>query len=340
MNTDKLVSIVIPVYNAEAHIRKTLTSIIAQDYEHIEIIIVNDASTDSSPLIAKTMLENSRRTFRIINHSQNLGVSAARNTGLKSAKGKYIWFCDSDDLAAKNFVSALVSEAETKEAEIVFCSFRHYYEDDNRYEAECLSRTKLTKESFSGEECLKLFITRKISFRSVWNCIFAKHLLEKIRLHFFEKCRLGEDEEFLMKAVVSASKVSHVEDVLYTYVHHPQQSVRQYGRVDKKLEMSRHVMLSRFRTGRCIRNNAQSKFLKTYAANFLPADNIVKMFTLCAQINDHKLYRKMLKTLRHKRVRKLMLSSARFIITKPELFFKSLMLLYAPNLYYMLRKGR
>ena len=129
MTADKLVSVIVPVYNSEKHIAAALSSIINQDYSSLEIIIVNDASTDSSREIAQDVLSHSARPHRIIDHPRNLGVSAARNTGLDAAKGDYVWFCDSDDLPDEHFVSVLCRKAHDNNLDAVFCGLKHYYED-------------------------------------------------------------------------------------------------------------------------------------------------------------------------------------------------------------------
>ena len=331
MNTDKLVSVVIPLYNSAAHIEATLTSIIAQDYENIEIIIVNDASTDSSPAIAKTLLENSGRTFRVINHPQNLGVSAARNSGLKSAKGKYIWFCDSDDRPDKSFFTRLLTEAEDKNADVVFCGIRQYYESDNTLIDDPIT---FTPDSLSPEKYLTAWAERKLFLWSIWNFLFRRELITANGLKFHEGCRLGEDTEFVLKAIACASRVSCVNEMLYIYVHHSGQVTD--GR--KKPEMLRHVMLSRLRAGRFLLRHTHSRKIRRYVLSCYLPDVTIKQFTRCAAANDREHFNRLKRTLRHKTMRKILLSTSRFMFSDPDLFLKSIMLLYAPDLYYLLRK--
>ena len=114
ISSEPLVSIIIPTYNGENRIAKTLESIIAQDYGNLEIIVVDDVSTDDTVSTAKNILEKSGRKFMIIQRTVNGRQSASRNTGLDAANGKYIIFFDHDDLADKNFVSLLCADAEEK----------------------------------------------------------------------------------------------------------------------------------------------------------------------------------------------------------------------------------
>lgn len=101
-NTFPLVSVIMPAYNAETTIASSLESIITQDYPNIEIIIVNDASTDGTEKAARSVLERGGRPFRIITHKKNSGVAAARNTGIDVMHGEFLWFMDADDKAEKN----------------------------------------------------------------------------------------------------------------------------------------------------------------------------------------------------------------------------------------------
>ena len=125
-----LVSAIIPAFNAEKHLTATLNPIITQDYENLEIIFVNDASTDKTLNIAEEVLKNSKRKFKIINHKKNSGVSTARNTGIENASGKYIFFCDADDLIKSNYVSALQNKISENNCDISFCGRIDRFEDE------------------------------------------------------------------------------------------------------------------------------------------------------------------------------------------------------------------
>ena len=119
-----LISVVIPTYNSEKTIGAALSSVIAQDYDNLEIIVVDGASSDGTADAARSALENSSRRWRVLNHEHNRGISAARNTGLDEANGEYIHFMDSDDLVEKSFISALYGLASEKGCDIVFCGYR------------------------------------------------------------------------------------------------------------------------------------------------------------------------------------------------------------------------
>ncbi len=331
MNTDILVSVVVPVYNSAAHLGAALSAIIAQDYTHIEIIIVDDASTDHSLDIAQSLLTDSGRAFRVIKHPKNLGVSAARNTGIASAQGKYIWFCDSDDLPESNFITCLIAEAEHKNADLVFCGIKQYHESQNKLVHEPIT---FSPDSCSPESYLNAWAEQKLSLWSIWNFLFSRDIITGNSLHFHEGCKIGEDTEFLLKAIAHASRISCVKEMLYTYCNYSGKLTD--GR--KNPELLRDMMLSRLRSGRYLLRHIHSKRVREYFLGCYLPDVTIKQFTGCAAANDREHYSRLKKTLKHRTIRKILLSTARFIFTVPELFCKSIMLLYAPDIYYRLRK--
>ena len=335
---NKLVSIIVPTYNGEKFIAQTLEAIIDQDYDNLEIIVVDDVSTDNTVEIAQKILEGSGRKFQLIRRTVNGMQSAARNTGLDAANGEYVIFFDHDDLAEKNFVLSLYSKAEKENADFVFCPFKKFFQSEDRYENPKF--VDINKNFFSGEYCLRLWIKKKIAFRGVWNCIFRKSFLNGINLRFNENCFFGEDEEFLIKAMISASRVGFDRETSYTYVQHSGQTLAKYEAIEKQLMPMGHLMLANFRTGRYIRKYSDCEKRKQYAKNFLVPDSIVKMITVYARSESLEEYQRKLKVLNHKKVHALLLSTRKFIFKKPELFFKALMILYVPNLYYKIRHRR
>ncbi|MBQ7217294.1 MAG: glycosyltransferase [Synergistaceae bacterium] len=332
---DTLVSVVVPVWNAEAHIRETLSSIIAQDWQNLEIIIVDDASTDSSREIAQTMLSNSGRTFRVINHPQNLGVSAARNSGLDSAKGRYIWFCDADDLAKSNFASELAGLSEKYHTDLAFCGMINKFED-GRPDSFQNIRVKSAPPA-DGEEALYQRMLVPI-VPSTCCILFRRDLLTRNNIRFQEGCIAFEDIEFEMKAFCHAGRVSFSGECLYIYVHGQEMgSVRENDTPAKKLRRYIDSSEAHLRIAEYLRRNAPSERTKSLAENMLMPEAVVRKFTVCAMSGDKAGFCGLLKD---REIRKVLLSSRRVLFRKPEIFMKSMLLLYAPGIYYLFRKGR
>ena len=103
---EDLISVIVPVYNIESYLPRCLWCLSAQTYKNIQIILVDDASTDESGRILDTFADKDNRSI-VIHHNQNYGLSAARNTGLKAADGTYVWFPDGDDYFHRDFLQLL-----------------------------------------------------------------------------------------------------------------------------------------------------------------------------------------------------------------------------------------
>lgn len=115
-----MISIIVPVYNAEKYLNRCISSLLNQTYYNLEIILVNDGSTDNSKKICKNAAKNDSR-IKLIN-SVNEGVSLARNKGLKEANGDYISFVDSDDYVEPDYVEKMLLTLKSKKVDIVYCS--------------------------------------------------------------------------------------------------------------------------------------------------------------------------------------------------------------------------
>ncbi len=327
----KLVSIIIPTYNGEKFIEKTLCAVIEQDYEDLEIIVVDDVSTDNTVQTVRNFLEKSGRNFQIVQRTVNGRQSAARNTGLRAANGEYVIFIDHDDFIEKNFVSELYKEIENKKADLVFCGFKYFDPKENNYKTGML----LEKPLGSPEDYLREWSKNKLELWSIWNYIFNKDFLIKNKIRFPEDCYILEDYEFILKAIASSSKMSSVNKVLYTWVHHKYQQhvVNLADREDYKNFVQTRAAARR--AMRYIIRYVKDSRVRKYALKELITDRILTQCKLTTRAGDREYYDRIIKTLRHKKIREVMLcSTARFILWKPEWFFKCLMLLYAPSLYY------
>ena len=126
----KLLSIIVPVYNVKSYLKKCVESIINQTYTNLQIILVDDGSTDGSQDICDEFAQRDSRI--VVIHKENGGLSTARNVGMDRAKGAYIAFVDSDDWLEPNMYEALISQLEKHEADIVACSFYECKGDEKK----------------------------------------------------------------------------------------------------------------------------------------------------------------------------------------------------------------
>ncbi len=226
MNKPPLVSVIIPVYNREKHIKQCLEIITNQTYENLEIIVVNDGSTDSSMEIAK------QYPVKIIEHPKNRGLSAARNTGIDNATGKYIHFMDDDDEINLAFYENLVKASEATGTDI---SASGMISQATKHKTQLF---KHRKEYLSLQERLTATYVGKWGY--VWRYLFKLDFLKKYNLRF-EDGRLMEDLAFSFAAIYYANKVVTVPNAEYLYVFTPNSivntdnpEVRKKRRTDKK----------------------------------------------------------------------------------------------------------
>lgn len=213
------ISIIIPVYNCEKSIKKCIGSICQQTLKEIEIIVVNDGSTDNTNKVIKEYQKKDNR-IKIL-EQKNLGPSAARNRGIKIAQGKYVGFVDSDDYIEKNMYEYLYSVSNKVSADIGICN---YLEESGN--GRVLSETKnnlpdrkvLNKEEIK-EKILKSFIEEENQgFFALWNKIYLKDFVIRNELELDEKREHGEDWLFNIQAFDFAERVVALENTLYHYV--------------------------------------------------------------------------------------------------------------------------
>lgn len=203
-----LLSIIIPVYNVRDYIEQCVLSVLQQDYREIEVIIVDDGSTDGSSIICD---ELSSRDDRIkIFHQENMGMSGARNTGLKNVHGDYIGFIDSDDWIEDKMFSMMVNEMRFEDADIVMCRNQHISSEGVIYGIEGYSERVIFNNVQATEEIL-----RDINIHSyVWNKIYKRELLCEFE---FPLGRIYEDTASLFKLFFKARKVISIPYIGYNY---------------------------------------------------------------------------------------------------------------------------
>lgn len=213
-----MVSIIVPVYNSALYLDKCISSAVVQTHKDIEIILVNDGSKDESSSICHAWAKIDSRITVI--DKPNGGVSSARNAGLKTCRGDYIVFLDSDDYLEPEMIESMLRKLISVNAEIAFCGFR-IFADNGKQQITCSAYTSdvLTPR----EAILQCFQKRNTWFYAGWakfysrGAIFNESCMEPI--YFDESLSVGEDYKWLMN-VLSQPKVSCIaclDKVLYNY---------------------------------------------------------------------------------------------------------------------------
>lgn len=220
---DKLVSIIIPVYNASATLQRCVESIINNDYKNIEIILVNDCSKDNSldfcKLLTKTYLN-----VRYETNDVNKGVSYTRNKGISLASGDYIIFIDSDDYVEHNFISSLINIKNKNNDSFVLCG---YLNEDMKYSKRIDDIIYSSNETDNlGLDCLEE-LHNKTLLQQLWNKVFIKDVIINNNILFDESINVGEDFKFILEYL----KCSQYKDIyvinksLYHYMRDQETSL-------------------------------------------------------------------------------------------------------------------
>ena len=208
------VSLIIPVYNVESYLRKALDSAVNQTLANFEIIAINDGSTDSSYEILKEY-ESKYENFIVIN-KENEGLSAARNTGIKAAKGEYIAYLDSDDYLAPNFLETLYTMAINNDAEISCCNYKMYFPKSN---IKITMPTIPESGVYSKERALKKLILDYTLHYFSWNKLCKKSIFEENKIHFYDM--YFEDISTSPRLFYNAKKIAITTKPLYYYTQRP-----------------------------------------------------------------------------------------------------------------------
>ena len=212
-----LIYVIMPVYKTEeSHLRKAIESVINQSYRKLEIVLVDDGSPDQCGAICDAYAGTDNR-IRVI-HKKNGGVSSARNCGLETVTGDYIFFVDSDDTLKGNAIEVLFAIVQKTNADIVICSCKHVKEknDDNAiYDGayQCLK----TVESAEAIKNLSynIHVFDELEPTAVWGKLYKKSAVQNLR--FNEKMNVGEDFVFNYFAICKAKVVTYCNLKLYNY---------------------------------------------------------------------------------------------------------------------------
>jgi glycosyltransferase involved in cell wall biosynthesis len=198
-----LISLIVPVYNEEKHLELCLDSLLNQSYENLEIICIDDGSTDNSPDILNDYMNNDSR-ITVLTQS-NHGLSVSRNNGVARANGKYVLFVDADDWIEKDTIKMLYETAERNDSEIVLYNAIEEYTDRQRKRIYPLNNDNINWAEFSFDYTFNKKLVLN-TYLVVWTKFFKKSFLDKYDLHF--KYRLFEDNLFHIQSMIYAKKLS------------------------------------------------------------------------------------------------------------------------------------
>lgn len=207
------VSIIVPVYNVEKYLDKCLDSIINQTYKNLEIILINDGSTDNSSEICEKYAKIDNRI--IVVNNINKGVSYARNCGIKLSTGKYILFVDSDDTVDINYVYYLLCENKNDKYDIIYCGIKDIFKYKKKY---IIKDRLIRKDGLTGELRKDYYFLIDI-LRVPFVKLYKSEIIKKYNIFFSENISSGEDQIFNFKYYRYVKKYKLINLPLYNYYH-------------------------------------------------------------------------------------------------------------------------
>lgn len=211
------ISIVVPVYNVERFLSDCIESILNQTFRDIELILVNDGSTDQSGAICDQYAKHDERI--VVIHKENGGQSSARNKGINAAKGDFVGFIDSDDWIQEDMYEVLYSKAIEADADIAACNIIEFQKDGSkRYFCQDTSDLVYDRQTAMGE----LYLNERLSF-SPCNKIYKRTLFKEIR---FKEGYILEDVDFAYRIIHQSTKIYYTGQALYNYRYNEKSTLR------------------------------------------------------------------------------------------------------------------
>jgi glycosyltransferase involved in cell wall biosynthesis len=238
-----MISIIVPVYNRINKLQLAVNSLLQQTYRDLEIILIDDGSTDGSSEICDELSVKDKRIHVI--HQSNQGVSAARNAGLKQAKGEYIGFVDSDDVVEPTMYEIMLQTMQNYSVDLVVCGVtnKHFNKHDKLARIQKISHKNevIRRKEEIVSEVLKLL--RSALMHSVWNKLYRTDILIGERIAFPCGIPFGEDLLFNIEYLKNTTSIGFLSDCLYIYF-----SDEKTGTINRYFE-GKHELMTKLYTG-------------------------------------------------------------------------------------------
>lgn len=228
VNKSDLISVIVPVYNMEQYLERCINSIKKQSYSNLEIILVDDGSTDHSADMCDTYAQEDQR-IKVI-HKVNGGLSEARNAGLAIATGTYIGYVDSDDWIEPQMYQKMYEACIENEAQVAVCRYAKVYSD------ETIRGGNHKTTVFERDSILKVYLSDNsdyIVYNSVWSKLFAREIIVG---EIFPVGKNSEDIMYTTRAFCKVTKAVYVDECLYNYVLDREGSIMNVNRTERMFQ--------------------------------------------------------------------------------------------------------
>lgn len=290
---NKMVSIILPVFNAERFLSQCLDSILRQTYQDWELIAVDDGSKDGSIEILKSYEKRDNRIHII--SKKNEGVSIARNIALKHAHGDYIYFVDSDDIVMPEALMILVKAMDSNKATFVKSDFLPIDEQGKQV---FINKKQVIRRRYDGKVMDSEKFFKKILMKEcfLWTCLFRKEIIEKYHILFIPHCRLMEDAAFVVDYLLYSDRNVYKDACIYGYrKYEGTVSAVNKDYTEDMMLIKRHLLefpksynhISLFKNINNYQNERDASFitrLKIEMAQFIDRVRIVCLYNVCKYI--------------------------------------------------------
>ena len=293
MKSDLKLSIIIPVYNGEKYIARTVENVLHSSYRSLEILLIDDGSTDHSPALCDRLAESDSRIK--VYHKTNGGIADARNYGLDLATGDYIGFCDQDDEISSDMYQKMMHRIIADRSQAALCGccrqkrngdrvvFEQY--TDDVLEMQFIRKKLLLPMLFKG---FALFDNPEISiYTSIWKCIISKQLIDQYKMRFHIFINYEDDFIMLLQLLLHADRISTLPDILYLWnTNIDSETHRSAGRYLNDLE-SRQQTFMNYVTNLLSENNIAPEIIEQYTYVQQCRNALLQLDNLSA-LNDRK----------------------------------------------------
>ncbi len=311
---DPLISIIVPVYNVEQYLDKCVESIVNQTYPNLEIILVDDGSSDSCPALCDKWERSDSRV--IVIHKDNGGVSSARNAALEVSSGDYLGFVDSDDYIEPDMYENLIDSIKQNKSDVAVCGFK--------YKDNCFS-FKNNAVISSSEAKIMMFNNRDFPSFEGYSCnkLYSARIIQGNKIRFNEKYLICEDTLFNFSVFDYSDKISLVNCCGYNYQYRSSSASNNF---DEKLNLGILEITEYFlnNSDSVLKDEVMSWSIKFWIGK---ADNLIKS-------DDKSKFKKVIRPLLKKRINDIIHCPKISIINKIE----SIIIVFVPDIFFIYYK--
>lgn len=257
---EALISIIVPVYNTEPYLKKCVDSLLAQTYKNIEIILIDDCSTDKSRSLCYE-LQKQNNNILVVCHDENCGLEATRNSGLENAKGDWIMFLDSDDTFENNAAEDMVNFAISNNCDVVLAPYKIFQNGvEKKMEA------KISTGSYTSKEFASHFLT-DIEW-GVISCIgskiYKKSFIDEYHLRFDRQYKYNEDAAFIYTALYNCNTVGYADIPFYNYIIRTEGSIQSSYRINlySNLQKTKELLRKYLKSNDAFKGKIYNEYIK------------------------------------------------------------------------------